>query len=89
MAGSRESDEIIDLNDRIIEKLFSTAKNTHQKQFQQSGKAITEVQSLKQPESFDYLDLMCSHYSTLRRYVPAFLEVLKIQSTPSSHTLEK
>ncbi len=119
------TDEIIDLHDRIIEKLFSTAKNTHQKQFQQSGKAInnqmllyskigqalldakqnetdpfaaiesviswedfetsiTEVQSLTQPESFDYLELMGSHYSTLRRYVPAFLEVLKIQSTPSS-----
>ena len=119
------TDEIIDLHDRIIEKLFSTAKNTHQKQFQQSGKAInnqmllyskigqalleakqnetdpfaaiesviswedfetsiTEVQSLTQPESFDYLDLMGSHYSTLRRYVPEFLNVLKIQSTPSS-----
>ena len=34
------TDEIIDLHDRIIEKLFNTAKNTHQKQFQQSGKAI-------------------------------------------------
>lgn len=119
------TDEIIDLHDRIIEKLFSTAKNTHQKQFQQSGKAInnqmllyrkigqalleakqnetdpfaaiesviswedfetsiTEVESLTQPESFDYLNLMGSHYSTLRRYVPAFLDVLKIQSTPSS-----
>ena len=119
------TDEIIDLHDKIIEKLFSTAKNTHQKQFQQSGKAInnqmllyskigqalldakqnetdpfaaiesviswedfetsiTEVQSLTQPESFDYLDLMGSHYSTLRRYVPAFLDVLKIQSTSSS-----
>ena len=119
------TDEIIDLHDKIIEKLFSAAKNTHQKQFQQSGKAInnqmllyskigqallyakqnetdpfaaiesviswedfetsiTEVQSLTQPESFDYLDLMGSHYSTLRRYVPAFLDVLKIQATPSS-----
>jgi TnpA family transposase len=119
------TDEIIDLHDRIIEKLFSTAKNTHQKQFQQSGKAInnqmllyskigqalldakqnatdpfaaiesviswedfetsiTEVQSLTQPESFDYLDLMGGHYSTLRRYVPGFLDVLKIQATPSS-----
>lgn len=119
------TDEIIDLLDRIIEKLFNTAKNTHQKQFQQSGKAINnqmllyskigqalldakqnktnpfaaiesviswtdfetsiaEVQSLTQPESFDYLDLMGSHYSTLRRYVPAFFDVLKIQSTASS-----
>ena len=97
------TDEIIDLHDRIIEKLFSTAKNTHQKKFQQSGKAInnqmllyskigqalldakqnktdpftaiesviswedfeasiTNIQSLTQPESFDYLDLMGCHY---------------------------
>jgi len=34
------TDEIIDLHDKIIEKLFSTAKHTHQKKFQQSGKAI-------------------------------------------------
>lgn len=119
------TDEIIDLHDRIISKLFATAKNNHQKQFQQSGKAInnqillyskigqallnakendtdpfaaieaviswedfetsiTEVQTLTQPESFDYLSLMGSHYSTLRRYVPAFLDVLKIQATSSS-----
>ncbi len=119
------TDEIIDLHDKIIAKLFSVAKNKHRKQFQQSGKSInnqmllygkigqalidakqndtdpfsaiesviswedfetsiTEVQSLTQPEPFDYLDLMGGHYSTLRRYVPAFLDVLKIQATPSS-----
>ncbi|EPM82767.1 Tn3 family transposase [Pseudomonas syringae pv. actinidiae ICMP 19104] len=34
------TDEIIDLHDRILGKLFNAAKNKHQKQFQASGKAI-------------------------------------------------
>ncbi len=34
------TDEIIDLHDRIMGKLFNAAKNKHQKQFQHSGKAI-------------------------------------------------
>jgi hypothetical protein len=33
-------DEIIDLHDRIIGKIFNSAKNRHQEQFQSSGKAI-------------------------------------------------
>jgi len=33
-------DEIIDLHDRILGKLFNAAKNKHQQQFQASGKAI-------------------------------------------------
>lgn len=35
-------DEIIDLHDRIIGKLFNAAKNKHQQQFQSSGKAIND-----------------------------------------------
>ena len=35
-------DEIIDLHDRIIGKLFAAAKNRHQQQFQSSGKAIND-----------------------------------------------
>ncbi|AOT05767.1 Tn3 family transposase [Arthrobacter sp. U41] len=35
-------DEIIDLHDRIIGKMFNTAKNRHQQQFQASGKAIND-----------------------------------------------
>ena len=35
-------DEIIDLHDRIIGKLFNVAKNKHQQQFQASGKAIND-----------------------------------------------
>ena len=34
------TDEIIDLHDRILGKLFSAAKHKHQQQFQASGKAI-------------------------------------------------
>ena len=36
------TDEIIDLHDRIIGKLFNLAKNKHQQQFQASGKAIND-----------------------------------------------
>jgi len=36
------TDEIIDLHDRIIGKLFNTAKHKHQQQFQASGKSINE-----------------------------------------------
>ncbi len=34
------TDEIIDLHDRILGKLFNAAKNKHQQQFRASGKAI-------------------------------------------------
>jgi hypothetical protein len=36
------TDEGIDLHDRIIGKLFNTAKHKHQQQFQASGKSINE-----------------------------------------------
>jgi hypothetical protein len=36
------TDEIIDLNDRIMGGLFSRAKRSHEQQFQQSGKQINE-----------------------------------------------
>ena len=35
-------DEIVDLHDRVIGSLFNHAKNSHQKQFHRSGKAINE-----------------------------------------------
>ncbi len=35
-------DEIIDLHDRILGKLFNAARNKHQQQFQASGKAIND-----------------------------------------------
>ncbi len=36
------TDELVDLHDRILVKLFSTAKNKHQQQFHQQGKAIND-----------------------------------------------
>jgi TnpA family transposase len=36
------TDELIDLHDRILVKLFSTAKNKYQQQFQKQGKAIND-----------------------------------------------
>jgi hypothetical protein len=36
------TDEIIDLHDRIIGKLFNTVKDNHQQQFHASGKAIND-----------------------------------------------
>jgi len=36
------TDEVVDLHDRILVKLFSTAKNKHQQQFQKQGKAIND-----------------------------------------------
>lgn len=36
------TDEIIDLHDRIIGKLFNAARNKHQQRFQASGKAIND-----------------------------------------------
>ena len=118
-------DEIIDLHDRILGKLFNDAKKRHLKQFQASGKAINakvrlfgrigqalldakqdgndpftaietviswetfaksviEAQSLAQPEEFDFLHRLGESYSTLRRYAPAFLTVLKLRAAPAA-----
>ncbi|OZA98146.1 MAG: Tn3 family transposase [Thiotrichales bacterium 34-46-19] len=119
------TDEIIDLHDRILGKLFNAAKNKHQQQFQASGKAInakvrlygrigqalidakqsggdpfaaieavmpwdtfaasvTEAQKLAQPESFDFLHRIGENYTTLRRYAPQFLDVLKLRAAPAA-----
>ncbi|TVT54828.1 MAG: Tn3 family transposase [Azoarcus sp. PHD] len=118
-------DEIIDLHDRILGKLFNAARNKHQQQFQASGKAIndkvrlygrigqalleakqtgrdpfaaiesviswdafaesvTEAQKLAQPEDFDFLHRIGENYATLRRYAPAFLDVLKLRAAPAA-----
>ena len=122
------TDEIIDLHDRIIGRLFNAAKQKHQRQFQESGKAINdkvrlygrigkvlieaknnksdpflaiesilpwgsfvasvdEAQKLSQPEDFDFLPHISDGYTTLRRYVPAFLEVLKLSAIPATQRL--
>ncbi len=122
---STVTDEIIDLHDRIIGKLFNAAKHKHQEQFQASGKSInekvrlfgrigqalleakqsgrdpfaaieavlswdafaesvTEAQKLAQPEDFDFLHRIGESYATLRRYAPAFLDVLKLRAAPAA-----
>lgn len=122
------TDEIIDLHDRIIGKLFNSARQKHQQEFQASGKAINdkvrlygrigqalieakhnkndpfsaiesilpwesfiasvnEAQKLAQPEEFDFLHHIGDGYTTLRRYVPAFLEVLQLYSISAAKSL--
>lgn len=122
------TDECVALHDRIMGKLFNAARNRHQQQFQQSGKAIndkvrlygrigqalldakqtgadpfsaigailsweafaasvTEAQQLAQPEDFDFLPGIGAHYSTLRRYAPEFLRVLKLRAAPAAQEI--
>ena len=119
------TDEVIDLHDRILARLFSTAKHKHQEQFHQQGKAIndkvrlyskighalldakqsgcdpyaaieavipwddftlsvTEADRIARPESFDHLRLVGEQFNTLRRYTPAFLDVLALRAAPSA-----
>ncbi|WP_449103113.1 Tn3 family transposase [Pseudomonas extremaustralis] len=119
------TDELVDLHDRILIKLFSSAKNKHQQQFQKQGKAIndkvrlyskigqalldakasgddpfaaieavipwdefaqsvTDAELLARPEAFDHLYLVSENFNTLRRYTPAFLEVLQLRAAPAA-----
>ena len=121
-------DELIDLHDRILVKLFSRAKNKHQQQFQKQGKAINdkvrlyskigqalldakasgvdpfiaieavipwneftqsvgEAELLARPAAFDHLLLVSENFNTLRRYTPAFLEVLQLRAAPASQAV--
>jgi TnpA family transposase len=119
------TDEIIDLHDRILIKIFRTAKNQHQQRFQKQGmeikekvqlyskighallnakesgadpyaaiesvipweefaQSILETDQLGQPKSFDHLYLVSEKFSMLRRYTPAFLNVLKLRNAPAA-----
>ena len=124
-AAATVTDEIVDLHDRIIGRLFNAAKKKHQEQFHRSGKAINdkvrlygklgralleakenggdafkaiesvmswealtksvnEAEQLAQPEAFDFLHQIGDHYATLRRYIPAFLDILKLRAAPAA-----
>lgn len=48
---------------------------------------VTETQSLTQPEDFSFLHKMGEQYQTLRRYTPAFLEVLKLRAAPAARNV--
>jgi hypothetical protein len=119
------TDEIIDLHDRILIKIFRTAKNQHQQRFQKQGmeikekvqlyskighallnakesgadpyaaiesvipweefaQSILETDQLGQPKSFDHFYLVSEKFSMLRRYTPAFLNVLKLRNAPAA-----
>jgi len=119
------TDEIIDLHDRILGKLFNAAKNKHRDQFQASGKSFhdkvrlfgnivqaleeadqhgsdlraaiesvipwddllvngKEALKLAQTEDFDFLPRIGDSYGTLRRYVPEFLDILKLRAAPAA-----
>jgi len=46
--------------------------------------SIAEADTLSQPESFDHLPLIGEQFSTLRRYTPEFLGVLKLRAAPAA-----
>ena len=122
------TDELVDLHDRIMIKLFSAAKNKHQQEFQKQGQefndkvrlyskvgralveakksgadpyaaieavlpwneftqSVAEAAQLAQPQTFDHLHLIGEHYSTLRRYTPEFLDVLKLKAAPAAQAI--
>ncbi|MBP0633660.1 Tn3 family transposase [Cupriavidus sp. AcVe19-1a] len=127
-ARATVTDEIVDLHDRILGRLFNLAKKKHREQFHLSGKAlndkihqyskigrallkakenggdpfeaieavmpwhvftksVSEAEQLAQPETFDFLHLVGDYFSTLRRYVPEFLDILKLRAAPAAKDL--
>ncbi len=48
------------------------------------SESVTEAEKLAQPEEFDYLSLAGEGFSQLRRYTPAFLEVLTMKAAPAA-----
>lgn len=46
--------------------------------------SVGEAQKLAQPEDFDFLHRIGESYATLRRYSPAFLDVLKLRAAPAA-----
>ena len=51
------------------------------------AKSITEARTLARSEGFDYLHLIGESYSQVRRYTPAFLEVLKLNAAPAAREI--
>jgi hypothetical protein len=45
------TDEIIELHERIIGRLFAAARNKHQQQFQASGKPSRSIRTVRCPDS--------------------------------------
>jgi hypothetical protein len=53
-------------------------------EFEQS---VTEATQLARPATFDHLELIEEQYSTLRRYTPEFLDVLKLKAAPAAQAV--
>ena len=49
--------------------------------------SVNEAQQLAQPEEFDFLSYLGASYTMLRRYTPAFLNVLKLRAAPTAQGL--
>lgn len=49
--------------------------------------SVTEAQRLAQTENFDYLHRLGDGYTQIRRYAPAFLEVLTMKAAPAARDL--
>jgi TnpA family transposase len=48
------------------------------------AESVTEAQKLAQSEDFDFLHRIGESYTTLRRYAPEFLDVLKLRAAPAA-----
>ena len=46
--------------------------------------SVVEAQQLSQPEDFDFLHRLTDAYPSLRRYTPAFLDVLDLRASPAA-----
>ncbi len=47
-------------------------------------KNVSEAQTLSQSEDFDYLHFIGDNYSQVRRYAPAFIEILSLHAAPAA-----
>jgi len=48
------------------------------------SKSVEEAQKLARPEEFDFLREAGDSYSQIRRYAPAFLEILQLKTAPAA-----
>ncbi len=51
--------------------------------------SVTEAENLSQTADFDFLPLVGEGFTQLRRYTPAFLEILNLKASPSAEDIFK
>ncbi|MGV2465631.1 UNVERIFIED_CONTAM: Tn3 family transposase, partial [Pseudomonas aeruginosa] len=49
--------------------------------------SVSEAELLARPEAFDHLHLVSENFATLRRYTPAFLEVLQLRAATAAQAV--